>query len=314
MDKPEKYNIRRPPIPYSGGLIIFAAFILTTLIFIDIDKKVLGLIFGAILITFVSFWDDCFSLSPWVRLLTQILVGCITVFAGIKIQMITNPFGAPFMLDLVKLNIFGEEIWLLSAILIIIWLVAMMNVMNWLDGIPGLSSGVGIIASLVIFILSIQGFHTVSQTTVVILSIALLFSLLAFWIFDFYPPKILMGDTGSMLLGFLLGIFAIFSGGKLATAFLIMGFPVLDSVWVIIRRIIQGKSPVKGDLSHFHHRLLRVGLSERKALLLNYLLCGIFGVIALLLDNAAQKLVALIILGVIMVISGVIVVLIERAR
>lgn len=312
LDRPEKYGLKRKPIPYSGGLVIFLAFIVSALVFIDIDKKMLGLIVGALLITFVSFWDDRFSLSPWVRLAVQILAGIIVVLAGVKMQLLTNPFGGPFMLDQIKFTFAGQEIWLFSAIFIIIWLVLMMNVMNWLDGIPSLASGVGIIASLVMFILSIQGFHVVDQTTIMILSASLFFSLLAFWIFDFPPPRLLMGDTGSMLLGFLLGMFAIFSGGKIATALLIMGFPVLDSIWVVMRRIIRGKSPVRGDYSHLHHRLLRVGLSEKKALFLNYALCGGFGAIALLLDNAREKLIALLILSVIMIVTAGIVIFFEN--
>lgn len=313
LDRPEKYGLTRSSIPYSGGIILFFSFLFSTLLFIDIDVKVLGLLLGALLITFVSFWDDRFSLSPFLRLATQIGIGIIIVLAGTKIQLLTNPFGDPFLLDTIKFQLFGQEIWFFSAVFIVAWLVLMINVMNWLDGLQGLASGVGAIGSLVMFILSIQGFHTVDQTTITILSISLFFSLLAFWIFEFPPAKILMGDTGSMFLGFLLGMFAIFSGGKVATALLIMGFPVLDALWVILRRILTGKSPMRGDLRHFHHRLLRAGLSEKAALLLNYGLSITFGGIALFAQNTRGKFIALLTLFVIMIVTGSMVSLLEKA-
>lgn len=315
LDKPEKHGFLRKPVPYSGGLIIFLCFLTATLLFAEIDKKVIGLIFAATLIAFVSFWDDRFNLSPFFRLFVQFLAGAIIILSGVKIQLLTNPFGdSPFFLDTIKFNLFGEEIWLFSAIFIIIWLILIMNVMNWLDGIPGLASGTGIIASITIFILSIQGFNIVNQTTISVLSISLAASLLAFLIFEFPAPKILLGDTGSMFIGFLLGIFAIFSGGKIATALLVMGFPVLDAMWVIIRRIVKKSSPFRGDLLHFHHRLLQAGLSEKYALILNYSLCAVFALIALLLHSAREKFIALIILSVIMVITGFITVFLDDKK
>lgn len=314
LDRPEKYGLSRKPIPYSGGLILFFSFLFSAFLFVKLDSKVLGLIFGAILITFVSFWDDRFSLSPWLRLFVQILIGGFVTLFGVKIQLLSNPFGDPIFLDHIKFTFLGQEIWLFSLLFIVIWLVLMMNVVNWLDGIPGLASGVGIIASLVMFLLSIQGFHKVDQTTIVILSASLFFSLLAFLIFEFPPPKILMGDTGSMFLGFLLGMFAIFAGGKVATALLIMGFPVLDAFWVILRRLLTGKSPLRGDYKHFHHRLLHLGLPQKAALFLNYGLCAAFGAIALFLGTTREKFIALLILFGIMVLTASLVTLLERKK
>lgn len=314
MDRPEKYGLARNPIPYSGGLILFLSFLFSTLLFVELESKVIGLIFGALLITFVSFWDDRFNLSPWVRLSVQILIGALVTLFGLKIQLLSNPFGNPIFLDSIKFEMLGQEIWLFSMLFIIVWLVLMMNVTNWLDGIPALSSGVGIVASFAMFLLSIQGFHTVDQTTIIILSISLFFSLLAFVIFEFPPPKILMGDTGSMFLGFLLGMFAIFAGGKVATALLIMGFPVLDALWVILRRLLTGKSPLRGDYKHFHHRLLHVGLPQKAALFLNYGLCAVFAGIALIIHNTRGKFTALLVLFGIMIVTGSLVYLLEKNK
>jgi UDP-GlcNAc:undecaprenyl-phosphate GlcNAc-1-phosphate transferase len=140
-------------------------------------------------------------------------------------------------------------------------------------------------------------------------------TMLVFWYFDFYPAKILMGDTGSMFLGYTLAALAIFSGGKMATAFLVMGFPILDAFWVIVRRILNGKSPLKGDLFHFHHRLIYAGLSERSALVVIYSAAAVFGLMAVFLSSA-QKIWAIIGLFATMAILGfgIVVLEIEKSR
>lgn len=296
LDRPHKYGLKRPSIPYSGGIVFFFVFLVSTFLFVDITKPIAGVIFAGILIVFISFIDDRIKISPWIRLLVQVLAGIIVVLAGIKIQVIKNPFvyDLGIRLDTFEFSFLGQNIWLLSALFIIAWLILMMNVMNWLDGIPGLASGISGIAQLSIFILATRQFHIVDQGAVITISSVLAAGALVFLLFDFPPPKILMGDTGSMFLGFMLGSLSILAGGKLATALLIMGFPVLDAFWVILKRILQGKSPLHGDYSHFHHRLLRIGLSERTSLFFNYFICSVFAGIALLLTATFEKFVAFI--------------------
>jgi len=314
MDKPKLHGLKRKPIPYSGGILIAFTVLLGTILFLEPSRAIWSVIIGGVLITAVSFFDDRKGLSAFVRLGVQALAGIIVVFGGIGIRSITNPFGDPIVLDSLTWNVAGLEIWPLSAIFIIIWIMGMMNVMNWLDGLNGLSSGIGVVGAVVMFGLSIQQFHTVDQNTVSVMSILLAASALAFLIFEFYPARILMGDSGSMFLGFFLGVLAIFSGGKVATALLIMGFPVLDAAWVILRRLMQKKSPFKGDLRHFHHRLLYAGLSHRAALILNYSLAAAFGGIALFLGSAQQKLIALLVVGVLMLIFGLSVWVFEKKK
>lgn len=306
MDRPHEYGLNRAPIPYSAGIIFFIVFLISTLIFVNISKPVAGVIFAGLLIVFVSFVDDRIRLSPVFRLIVQILAAVIVILAGVKIQIISNPFGVPLHLDQFKFNFLGNEYWLFSGIFIIAWLILMMNVMNWLDGIPGLASGTSTIAQIAIFILSIGQFNIVDQSAIITISSALAASTLIFLFFDFHPPKLLMGDTGSMFLGFMLGALSILAGGKLATALLIMGFPVLDALWVILKRILSGRSPARGDYSHFHHRLLRVGLSERKALIFNYFVCAVFAAIALLLHSAFEKFIAFLAVFLLMAATGLI--------
>lgn len=293
IDRPADYGLQRSPIPYSAGLVFFFICVFAALFFVDINRQILGVLAAGGLITAVSFLDDRLRLNPVFRLAVQFLAAAVVIFAGVKIQLFNNPFGgSPIYLDAIQFDFFGQTIWLFSALAIAVWLILMMNVMNWLDGIPGLASGVSVIAQVSVFILSIQKFNTTDQSTVIIFSAALAAASAAFLIFDFYPPKLLMGDSGSMFLGFMLGVLSILAGGKLATALLIMGFPVIDAFAVILKRILRRQSPLKGDFSHFHHNLLRVGLSERKALIVNYILCASFASIALFLHSTFAKAIA----------------------
>ena len=304
LDRPWKYGLKRERIPYYGGIVLYLTFLISILVFLPFDKHVAGVLVGGTLMFIISFLDDLLDVNPFIRLAVQIVSACILVFSGIGILSLTNPFGAPLVLDGLKLDftLFGMDLSfaVFSAIFTIIWIVLVVNTMNFLDGVPGMVSGITFISGAALFLLSIKPGHLVNQNAVIVMSGVLAVSALGFMIFDFFPPKILMGDSGSMFLGFILATLAIFSGGKVATAVLVMGFPIFDAVWVIMRRLIKGKSPFKGDYEHFHHRLIKAGLSERQALLVIYLISIMFGGIAIVLGSG-QKLVALIVLVVLMV-------------
>lgn len=320
MDRPHKYNLKRSPIPYYGGLAIIIGFVVSVFLFVKLDSHLVALLTGALLIACVSFFDDRYGLSPWLRLVVQIVAALILVFAGIGIHSLSNPLDGPITLDSLIVLLTLDKLYsisVFSALFTVVWVVGLINTLNWTDGLQGLPSGVSAIAALTIFLLSIRpGIHydLSSQAPVAMMSIILFGSCLAFWLFDFHPAKILMGDTGSMFLGFLLATLAIFSGGKVATAFLVLGFPILDFVWVIIRRIVQGKAPWRGDLKHLHHRLLEVGLSERKALLLIYLLCAGFGFIAVYLEGISKLYALIVLLGFMVAVGGMAVYLSKRKQ
>ena len=297
MDKPEKYGLKRKAIPYPGGILLYVIFLITTLIFFEPTLKLMGLLIACGILVFVSFLDDRISLPPWLRLLVQIFVAMILVVVGVGIATITNPFGGYIALDQIKFVLqFGDTavtVMALSGIFTIIWVLLLTNTMNWLDGIPGMVSGITVIGGLTLFFLSIS--EIVNQPEVATLSIIVAMIALGFWIFDFYPPKIIIGDSGSMFFGLLLATLAIFSGGKIATAFLILGFPILDALYVIIYRIYNRRAPWKGGewdkyrkAVHLHHRMLQFGLSERQVLALIYLLCAAFGVTALFLGTRGK--------------------------
>ncbi|MFH1012486.1 MAG: MraY family glycosyltransferase [Candidatus Peregrinibacteria bacterium] len=297
LDRPGKYGLKRKPIPYPGGILLYVVFAALALMFFDPTIKLLGLILGGGILVIVSFIDDRMELPPWLRLFIQILVACIIIWAGIGINTITNPFGGYIALDKVLITLqvgaYAQTIMVFSALFTVAWILLITNTMNWLDGIPGMTSGITVIGGLTLFFLSIS--DLVNQPEVAMLALIVAMMALAFWLFDFYPPKILIGDSGAMFFGLLLAVLAIFSGGKIATAFLVLGFPILDALYVIIHRLFSLQAPWKGGewdkrrkAVHLHHRLLQFGLSERQALSVIYLLAASFGTAALFLGTKGK--------------------------
>ena len=313
MDKPKKYGLTRKPIPYSVGILLYVIFVVVTMLYLPVSQypAVIWILSAAGLLVLVSFVDDFYPLPPVLRLCVQVFVGSLVVYSGVGIHSISNPFGAPLSLDGLITVIHGmpfgllegfEIIWL-ADLFTIFWIVVLINTMNWLDGINGLASGVGLIASFALFFLSSRpGFHMLDQDPVIIMSIVLAGIFLVFVAFDFYPAKMLMGDSGAMFLGFILAVLSIFSGGKVATAFLILGFPLLDFFWVILQRVAKGNSPFQGkDGLHLHTKLLHYGFSMRKVLMLIYALSAVFGFSALFLGSMG-KFVAVTIMALIMLV------------
>ncbi len=304
LDRPHKYGLKRAPIPYYAGLAIFVAFWLTLAIFLPFDARFLGLLLISFLVLLISFWDDYRGVPPLLRLLMQLLVGVAIYLIGFKIESISNPFGGVIDLSWLTLSIGAYPIEVLAMVFVILWMVLIMNTINWIDGLNGLPSGVSAIAALIIFLLAIRpGMHAIDQVQVATAAAILFGVMVVFWRYDFFPAKILMGDTGSMFLGLILAVLALMSGGKIATLFLVLGFPILDAIWVIFRRILSGKSPFKGDYGHLHHRLLDAGFSVRKALLIIYAGCLGFGLLAVFLGTR-EKLWAIIVLFLVVALVG----------
>ncbi|MFA6458128.1 MAG: MraY family glycosyltransferase [Patescibacteria group bacterium] len=310
LDDPKRYGLKRAPIPYFGGLTIFVSFVAAVLIFVPLSKEVLGLLAGATLLTATAFLDDAFRLPPLARLAIQIIAAGMLVISGLGISHLTNPFGGAIDLAALDWNVgqfWGGEyhLTLFADLFTVAWVVLLTNSLNWLDGVAGLSSGIAGLAALVIFFLAARtGYHYFDQSAVVALAAILAGGALAFTIFNFPPPKILLGDSGSMLLGFVLAALAVFSGGKIATAALVLGFPLLDAIWVVLRRLLAGHSPFHGDYGHLHHRLLAAGFSQKQTVLAIYAASAAFGAIALFIDNAFGKLIALALLFLVMLAVG----------
>ncbi|MEA1937226.1 MAG: MraY family glycosyltransferase [Patescibacteria group bacterium] len=290
-DKLKKNKIHRRDIARFGGVAMIISFLVA--IFLDgnlqFDNLKWGIVISSLVILFFGIYDDLKNLSWKKQLLGQIIVVLIMICAGLSVDYIANPFGgAEFRLDQFHYSLFTIHYSLLGSLFILFWIVGFMNIMNWLDGLDGLAGGVGLIGAVTLFFLSVSSL--VNQPPLGIVSIIFAGAILGFLFFNFYPAKIFMGTSGSMFLGFMLAVIAIFSGGKIATALLIMGFPILDAVWVIARRIKNKKSPFRGDKLHLHYRLLDLGWSQKKVVLFIYFICLIFGVSALAFQTAGKVL------------------------
>jgi len=295
-DKIKENKIHQKDIARFGGVAIIISFLMAIFLSGNLvfDNLKWGVIISCIVILFFGIYDDLKSLSWKKQLLGQIIVVLIMIYAGLQVDYIANPFGgSEFRLDSLQYSILNTEYSILGSLFILFWILGFMNVMNWLDGLDGLASGVGIIGAMTLFFLSISSL--VDQPPLGIISMAVVGAILGFLIFNFYPAKIFMGTTGSMFLGYILAVLAIFSGGKIATVLLVMGFPILDAVWVIIQRVKAGESIFKGDARHLHYKLLEQGWPQRKAVLFIYLICLSFGISAILFQDL-NKIFSLIIL------------------
>lgn len=283
MTKPRERDMHKNPIPRLGGVAIFIAFWLTVSVIlvidpglltfvqekvIGIDKNLLGLIIASIIWLAIGLFDDIKGLKPWIKLIAQLVCGIVIVIFGIKIWWVSNPAGG---LNIVLNN------W--TYLLVPVWIVLLMNVTNWLDGIDGLSSSISFVTLIVLFLLAID--PSVNQAATALLCLILAGSVLGFLPLNWNPAKIFLGDTGSGFIGLMIATFAIISGAKLATAFLVLGIPILDAIIVIIARYKGGKSIFAADTSHLHHKFLQAGFSVKQTVITLSIISIIFGIIAL---------------------------------
>ena len=289
-------RIHRSPIPRLGGIALFLSFTLSVLVFVPsfaAGRDFLTLILAGSVILAVGVIDDRFGVGPWWKLLWQIGAAVILITSGIGISAISSPLGGVINLDSLQLNFAGYGISLLADLFTIFWIVAIVNTVNFLDGLDGLATGVGGIAALIIAGLALGS--RVDQPETALIALALAGAAFGFLPYNFYPARIFLADSGSMFMGFILASLAVISGSKIATAILVLGFPMLDVAWAIIRRSVRGVSPFQADRYHLHHRLLGLGLSQSSAVLLMYLLSFLFGAIALF-ATSGQKLIMILLI------------------
>lgn len=305
IDRPgEARRIHTRPIPRLGGLAIFAAFVAVVLGFEHPSRQLLGVLGGCLILVVIGMVDDIRGLSPWVKLVWQFVAAGVALAGGIGIATLTNPLGGTFDLSwgrtAFSLLGFHFHITPIANALSLIWMVGLINTVNFLDGLDGLATGVSGISAFIMFLLAIS--PGVNQPVVAILAIALAGAALGFLPYNFFPARIFLGDSGAYFLGLTLAMLAIYSGAKLATASLVLGFTILDGLWTVLRRLRRGVSPFTADRGHFHHLLLDAGLSQPRAVLIMYLISLSFGLVALRIGSYA-KLVALIILCVFMAVT-----------
>lgn len=293
-------HVHQGIIPRAGGLAIFLGVLITSLAFLPLDKHLRGILLGAVVIVTVGLLDDKYDLSPYSRLLTNFLAALCVVGAGIGIAFINNPFGGIVHLDQPRIYfyLFGEQrsIWVLSDLFALFWIVWCMNMVNWSKGVDGQMPGFVAIAAAVIGILSLKYTADISQWPVTILAFITAGSYLGFLLWNFYPQKIMPGYSGGSLAGYLLATLSILSTTKVGTLILVLGLPLMDGIYTVVRRVISGRLPFLGDKGHLHHRLLALGWGKRRIAIFYWLVSAGLGMIALNL-NPRQKFYTLILLA-----------------
>jgi UDP-GlcNAc:undecaprenyl-phosphate GlcNAc-1-phosphate transferase len=313
-------KIHKKPMPLLGGVAVFFSFalILLTLTFgssyvlggfIEL-KNIIGILVAGVIIIIGGVLDDKFRLNPKLQIIFPIIASIIIVASGIGIPSIRNPFGGLISFNNWELILFWYQgipykLTLFADLFTIIWLMGMMYTTKLLDGLDGLVSGITVIGALIICAVALS--IKVDQTNSALIAIILAGAFAGFLLFNFNPAKIFLGDGGSLFAGLMLGVLAILSGSKVATALLIMGIPILDVIWVILRRLFYHKKVFFADRKHLHFRLLDIGLTQRQAVLLMYFLTAFFGSFTLFFTTFG-KFIALIILAIFMAImAGVLV-------
>ncbi len=277
-------------IPRAGGLPVFIALFLTMLIFTPLKQPAPAMLIGLIILVVVGIMDDKYkNFSPYLRLISQFIVAILIVLNGLGINFITNPLGGIIHLD---------QIAFLPQLLATIWIVWVMNMINWSKGVDGQMPGVVAISAIILGLLSLKlSSPDFSQDNVARLSFMTAGSALGLLIFNWHPAKIFPGFSGSTILGFMLAVLAILSGAKLATAGLVLLIPATDFAYTFIRRILQGKSPVWGDRGHLHHKLLEYGFTHSQISLFYILGSVILGAVALNLSSSGKLFAALLVGG-----------------
>lgn len=258
-----------------GGIAMIIAFNLAILCNRDlfITTQLYGIMLATLIILVVGVWDDVQEVFWKTQFFYQVAAAVLVFIFGLRIYGITNPLtgGTVSFTDGIGI--------VFSIVLVIFWIVMMINSMNWLDGIDGLSGGISFICAMTIFALSLH--PEVNQPPVAILSLILAGVTLGFLFFNFYPSLVMAGTAGSMFMGFTLAVLAIFAGTKIATAMLVLALPIIDFVWVISERIRNKKSIFKADKNHLHHKLLELGWSQRKIALYFYVITIAIAIVAL---------------------------------
>ncbi len=297
IDDPTKNKhikvIHTYPVPRAGGLALFVAILVASLIFLPIDKHLKGILGGATVLALMGILDDKYNLNPYLRLAGGFLAAGIPIAAGIGIAFLSNPQGGIIDLSQPQINFYflGEQrsIWVLSDAFALIWIVFVMNMLNMgAKGVDGQLPGVVVVAATTIAMLSLKFSADIAQWPVIILAAITAGAYLGFLPWNFYPQKIMPGYGGSTLAGYFLAVLAILSTTKVGTLIVVLGIPLIDTGYTIVRRILAKKSPVWGDRGHLHHRLLDLGWGKRRVAVFYWVISAFLGILALNLNTSSK--------------------------
>lgn len=268
------------PIPRLGGLAIFLGFMFAVVLMVPLNGPEQGMLLGAVIIVVLGVFDDIYALPAKLKFVVQIVAALVSVLAGNQIRILSNP------------NLFSENpVWVLddwlSIAISVIWVVAITNAVNLIDGLDGLACGVSTISSATMLIIALL----VSELDVAMIMGALVGACIGFLPYNFNPAKIFMGDTGATFLGFIManmsiqGMFKMYTIISFVAPFLILGLPIFDVCFAVVRRLSKGQSPMSPDRSHIHHRLIDMGFSQKQAVAMLYVISAILGLSAVVLTT-----------------------------
>ncbi len=276
-DKPNNRKVHQKIMPRLGGLAIYISFVIGVVILKPGDEFFIPILIGSTIIIITGILDDIFELSAKIKLLGQIAAALVVVLNGMQVDFINLPFGLQL------------EFGFLSIPITILWIVGITNAINLIDGLDGLAAGVSTIALIVISFMAILK----GDVFVTSMGFILLGSTLGFLLYNFYPAKIFMGDTGALFLGYMIAVLSLL-GFKSVTALsfivpiIVLGVPISDTFFAIIRRIVNKKPLSAPDKSHLHHCLLQFGYSHRQTVLIIYGMSAILGLAAVIFSNSAM--------------------------
>lgn len=300
LDDPKRHKhpgiIHTKPIPRGGGIPLFVGLLIASIVFLPMTKIVIAILIAAFVALIIGILDDKYDISPYIRFSINILCAAFVVFMGVNIPFITNPFGGILYFNNFEIPFLQNiPVTFLSDLIAVLWIVWVMNMLNWSKGVDGQMPGIVAISAIVIGILSLR-FSPLDQTSTITATLSFIIAgaSLGFLIFNFYPAKIFPG-YGATAIYLLLAVTSILSSAKLATAILVMGVPMTDGIFTIIRRLLTGKSPFWHDKKHLHHLLLSLGMGQKRIALFYWIISAILGTLALILE-AKAKLFAIIML------------------
>ncbi|HTG40894.1 MAG TPA: MraY family glycosyltransferase [Methylomirabilota bacterium] len=289
VDEPGMRRVNTVPVPRGGGVAVALAFIVVGIVLSNVNssslqqtpdvandpRRIVALLLGGALATVFGVLDDYFDLRARWQFVGQLGLAAIAIGFGIVVVRLNNPVGQDFFL--------AQPF---AVGFTVLWVVGMINSLNFIDGLDGLSSGVAIIAALTLGTISLSA--GIAQPFIAALCFALAGALVGFLRWNFQPASIFIGTSGVMFVGYTLAILSILGTAKVAIALLVLGVPIIDAFWIIVRRLVQGRSPFSPDRGHLHHRLLDVGLSHRQTVVLIYAVCIVLGLLSLFLSGANQ--------------------------
>ncbi len=293
LDSPQRYGYTRSPLPYPAGIAAVLIFVAFFPLLQPVTVRAAGLLGAVILLAITAFIDDRRPLPALLRLFIQaacaVLIFITGDCTGSRICSVTNPMEGWIGGSIIELN---GAFPIAALVTTVVWLLLTTNALNWFDGIPGQVTLLSTIGFVTIGLLSLS--DRVNQPELALIAFVMAAISAASFLFDVPPPRMVLGDTGSMFFGLMLGVLTIYAGGKVATAFLVLGVPIFDLLFVILRRIGKGQSPFRGSMTgeHLHHRLLAKGWSSHAIIFLTAIIGTSFGSTALFLDTVGKVIAA----------------------